>query len=247
MLVYSMHILIAEDNPTNAKVLKQLLSRANHSAEIAEDGLIAIEKLKHAGPFDMVFMDLQMPNLDGHDATQRIIAEIDNPPPIIACSANAFESDRKAASDSGMVGFVAKPVTQQAIETAIAGALPNAATTSGEPDGIDWDHFEMVIDDGDEESMDIYYEFCKSIPELINQMHTASQETDWQRFTSLAHQTKGTLATFGLIRLSERVAEFEQMGKEGAPDLSNNWQDLLLNEFNRDQLLLEQAIAKITA
>ena len=107
-------ILVAEDNALNAEIILTILKDYGIEAELAGDGDIVIDMLKRnqADHYDMILMDIQMPNMDGYEATKVIRrledrrAEI----PIVAMTANAFEEDRKAAFAAGMNGHVAKPI-----------------------------------------------------------------------------------------------------------------------------------------
>ncbi|MGN0393344.1 MAG: ATP-binding protein [Bariatricus sp.] len=108
-------ILLAEDNAMNAEIATELLKEAGFAVEHAEDGIICVDMLEknEAGYYDLILMDIQMPNMDGYKATT-IIRRLDEPGkkdiPIIAMTANAFEEDRKNALDAGMDEHVAKPV-----------------------------------------------------------------------------------------------------------------------------------------
>ena len=116
-------ILLVEDNELNREIASEVLSQFGFIVEYAEDGLVCIEMLSKAEPgyYDLILMDVQMPNLNGYDATKRIRRMEDKTKsqiPIIAMTANAFEEDRKDALAAGMNGHLAKPIeVEKLIET----------------------------------------------------------------------------------------------------------------------------------
>ncbi|GAB1392532.1 hypothetical protein MASR1M60_06950 [Rhodocyclaceae bacterium] len=118
------HILLVEDNPINREVALELLYGVGLSVDIAEDGLAAVKQAEQRH-YDLVLMDMQMPRLDGTEATVRIRALRGwSSIPIIAFTANAFGEDRQRCLDAGMNDHVAKPVTPQGLYAALAKWLP---------------------------------------------------------------------------------------------------------------------------
>jgi signal transduction histidine kinase/CheY-like chemotaxis protein len=117
---HPLRVLVAEDNGVNQKVALAMLRHLGYRADLAGDGLEAVEAVRRV-PYDVVFMDLQMPELDGVDATKRIIAE--HPPArrprIIALTANAFDEDREACLAAGMDDYVSKPLKTETLEAAL--------------------------------------------------------------------------------------------------------------------------------
>ncbi len=114
------HILVAEDNPINQRVMKHLLSRTGYIVEIAENGVEAVERAKHEQFWDMILMDCQMPVMDGFEAT-RIIrkSESSGRVPIIAVTANASLEEREKCLAAGMDDYLAKPVSRKALDAVI--------------------------------------------------------------------------------------------------------------------------------
>ena len=121
----SLRILLAEDNAVNQKVALALLDRLGYHADVAWNGREALEALERQ-PYDVVLMDVQMPELDGLDATRRICERWppDVRPRIIAMTANAMLEDREACFAAGMDDYVAKPIRPDALAEALRQAAP---------------------------------------------------------------------------------------------------------------------------
>ncbi len=111
-------VLVAEDNAVNQKVARKMLEKLGYEVDIAADGMQAIERL-HAQTYRLVFMDVQMPRLDGIEVTRRVRAEFNAQPHIIAMTANALAEDRSACLSAGMNDFIAKPVRLDDVRAAL--------------------------------------------------------------------------------------------------------------------------------
>ena len=125
-------ILLVEDNELNREIAVEILQEAGFSIETAGDGMAAVEKMRHAaaGTYDLVLMDVQMPKMDGYEAT-REIRKLSDPEkasiPIIAMTANAFAEDRQKAFESGMDGYIAKPIDISKMLETLKGFLKEKA------------------------------------------------------------------------------------------------------------------------
>ena len=121
-------ILLAEDNDLNAEIAMEILKEAGFIIEHAADGQICVDMMKNApaGYYDLVLMDIQMPNMNGYDATRTIRALQDSEKaaiPIVAMTANAFEEDKKNAYKAGMNGHIAKPIRIDELMSSLAEIL----------------------------------------------------------------------------------------------------------------------------
>ena len=121
-------LLLVEDNELNREIALEILKGAGFVVDTAEDGAVAVQKIKQAAPgqYDLILMDIQMPNLDGYEATRQIRALPDAEKasiPIFAMTANAFEEDRQNALAAGMNGHIAKPLDVPHLLRVLADAL----------------------------------------------------------------------------------------------------------------------------
>ena len=121
-------LLLVEDNELNREIALEILKEAGFVVDTAEDGAVAVQKIKQAAPgqYDLILMDIQMPNLNGYEATRQIRALPDAEKaniPIFAMTANAFEEDRQNALEAGMNGHIAKPLDVPHLLRVLADAL----------------------------------------------------------------------------------------------------------------------------
>jgi len=121
----TLHILLVEDNLINQKLAARLLEKAGHVVTIAANGKEAVDQVA-ARPFDLVLMDVQMPEMDGYEATQAIRLREQGDRrhlPIVALTAHAMVGDREKCLQAGMDGYVTKPVQPPVLFAAMAEAL----------------------------------------------------------------------------------------------------------------------------
>jgi two-component system, sensor histidine kinase and response regulator len=129
----SLGILLAEDNVVNQRLISRLLEKMGHQVTIVSDGQMAV-RLSGRQQFHLVAMDMQMPVMDGVEATEEIRArekESGRHLPIVAMTANAFDEDRRRWERAGMDGYVSKPVTAKTIATEIARVMPRRRRMRG--------------------------------------------------------------------------------------------------------------------
>ena len=135
-------VLIAEDNPINQQVAREILEQAGLSVEVVENGLLAVETIEGGAVFDAVFMDIQMPVMDGYEATRRIRRQKDaGRLPIIAMTAHALAGEREKCLAAGMNDHISKPIDRRLLYAALAKWIPagdpDCAAGGGDPEADD--------------------------------------------------------------------------------------------------------------
>jgi len=245
-----LRILLAEDNPVNQKLAIAMLHKRGHEVAAVENGRQALEMLERE-PFDLVLMDVQMPEMDGFTAT-RIIREREKATgrhiPIVAMTAHALKGDRERCIEAGMDDYVSKPIKRlqlyETIERVVAetsrGRSPADASA---PAGAD-DPADSILDreeilervGGDMELLAELVEiFTADSAEMLGRIEKAIETGDAEELRSAAHALKGSVGNFGENAAFKTARSLEMMGKEG--DLSNAKQALDLLKKQVEQVL----------
>ncbi len=207
------HVLIAEDSETNAMVAKKMLDRLHLTYEHVTDGAAAVDAALNRS-FDIVLMDVSMPNLDGLEAT-RMLRDRGYKTPIIAMTAHALKGDRDNALKMGMSDYLTKPVRPQALRDILGAWLPVADAESPEtahgPTGLDEDAINEIWA-GDLETFaqigEIFLAEMKwRLPELKDAPLSEKEHH--------AHSLKGAASNIGATELSRLASELEQVARSG--------------------------------
>jgi len=215
-----LHLLVAEDNAVNQRLAKQMLEKRGHTVVVVGNGQEALEALEREA-FDLVLMDVQMPLMDGFEATARIREREKSTGthiPIVAMTAHAMKGDRERCLEAGMDGYVSKPLrSQELFEAVEQWATREAAETAPAPPppGFDW---KAALDrvDGD---MDLLRElatlFREESPVLLSEIRDALARQDGPAVQRAAHTLKGSVATFGAQEAFEAALQMEMLGRNG--------------------------------
>ena len=113
---HPLRLLVAEDNPMNQKIVRKLLSKLGYESKVVSDGKEALDELSQQR-YDLVFMDVQMPGMDGLEATKMIRLCLDIQPVIIAMTANTMQGDRDSCLQAGMDDYISKPIEMEELLT----------------------------------------------------------------------------------------------------------------------------------
>lgn len=207
-------VLIAEDSETNAMVAKKMLDRLGLDYHHVLDGAAAIDAAL-ASEFDVVLMDVSMPNVDGLEAT-RVLRDRGFDKPIIAMTAHALKGDRDQAFEHGMTGYVTKPVRPQALRDALEEwllpATPDKPSMETKMNALDTDAIQQVWEGDLETYAEIGRIFMDELSWRIPGLRT-SQPNELEHH---AHSLKGAASNIGATELSRLAAELEQKAKSGS-------------------------------
>jgi two-component system, sensor histidine kinase len=221
-LARPLRVLLAEDNATNQLVFSKLVQDLPVDLTIAADGRDALERAR-AGSFDIVFMDLRMPEMDGLEATRaiRALGGAWNDIPIVALTANAFPEDVKECRDAGMNDFIAKPIRKKVLLERAAAVLAGhpllrAVTSMSAPAQetvtiLDRDMIDELIEAlGHADVRKLFNVFVAETAARLALLGGLSCAQDRARIHDEAHTLKGAAGTAGLSELSRLAAALEQ-------------------------------------
>jgi CheY-like chemotaxis protein len=241
-------VLLAEDNPVNQRLATHILERLGHEVTHAGTGREVLELLE-TGDFDLILMDIQMPELGGVEATQRIRARESREGghiPIVAMTAHAMTGDRERFLAAGMDEYISKPISQERLREVVRslGRQPDGAVTGeSDPSGISPTTEDASVSppfaDGpptiDREGLLARVEsdlellstlvgvFRADRPNLMGAIEVALQTKDARALGDAAHTLKGALSVFGVEPARSLAERLEKLGREGrldaAPDL----------------------------
>lgn len=215
------HVLVVDDNAVNRDVAIGLLKKLGISAEGASNGHEAIATIGESS-FDLILMDMQMPQMDGLEATRALRAS-GLKTPIVGLTANAFEADRLACIEAGMNDHVAKPVTKEKLEKQLSKHIHLAVATTSGPHGfvVDEDYQNGLKEAlGEEEFMCLVGEFGASCEMLISQAEAAISDGFADELDKVLHTLKGSALTLGFTSIAdaaqaERAKELRSVSLAG--------------------------------
>ncbi len=234
--ISGLRVLVAEDNPINQEIARDILENAGMECVLAEDGIQAVELVK-GQQFDVMLMDVQMPEMDGFEATYRIQDELgEKAPPILAMTAHALKGDADRCLKAGMTGYVSKPIKQEVLyreifkavqrwsgveESDPGGGSPeeDARKEKAEADAVLGEVVDMqaALQDlgvGEEAFYRVLRKFRDKYQDVLDEFRTLANQGEWTAFHDLAHSLKGSAGQLRINSVQEAAYALELATKE---------------------------------
>jgi PAS domain S-box-containing protein len=238
-----LRLLVAEDNSVNQKVMQKLLAHLGYQADIVSTGVEALEALDRQS-YDLVLMDVQMPELDGLEATRRIRARHGTRPHIVAMTANAMSGDRELCLQAGMDDYLPKPVELEDLARALGRLAPAAAAGAAAPppapaasavfapadpalacgappaaavlDRRRLDQLRTLEDEDNPRLVaDIVEMFLRDAPQHFGKLAEAVNAADAAALKAVAHRFLSSIENLGAVAMRERCMALEALGRAG--------------------------------
>jgi signal transduction histidine kinase/CheY-like chemotaxis protein/HPt (histidine-containing phosphotransfer) domain-containing protein len=263
---WPLRILLAEDNATNQKLALRLLERMGYQADVAANGVEVLQALERQ-LYDVVLMDIQMPEMDGLEATRKLRRELPEPrqPRVIAMTANAMQGDREMSLAAGMDDYVSKPIRIEELVEALSKSRPLVASPEpGEPAVLDLgSEVRPVVSDVvdpapdsavlDPKALDnllsmlggkfdylveLIDSFLEDAPQLLAELNQYIEGGDAAGVRRMAHSLKSNGADFGATAFSNLCKELEMMAKSGAIDGAAELAAKIVAEYAKVEMAL---------
>jgi CheY-like chemotaxis protein len=219
-----LRVLVAEDNATNQKLVSAMLDQQGHAVTLVGDGRLAVERAIQE-PFDLILMDVQMPEMSGLEATAAIRTHEEGTGrhvPIVALTARAMAGDREQCLAAGMDAYVSKPVRAAelfaAIDSVLAGtpgAARSAATAPPATSSVDVTALLAGFGGNADLVAEVIEVFLADAPEMIARLRTAVSGGDASEIAAAAHAVKGSAGLFAQGDTYERARDLESRARSG--------------------------------
>ncbi|HEX9997142.1 MAG TPA: response regulator, partial [Abditibacterium sp.] len=227
---HPLRLLLAEDNVINQKVALSILERLGYTADVVDNGALAVDAIERQ-PYDVILMDVQMPEMDGLEATRRIRTskEVASQPRIVAVTANAVQGNCEECFAAGMDDYVSKPFRPEELSAALRKCQPLAIkkpsipteTTSEfpifDPAGLE-ELRDILGQKADELLPSLLDNFFEEAPKLISAAREAVQQAKLTDLRRAAHTLKSNSRDFGAVALGEASRQLETDCKTSMPD-----------------------------
>jgi CheY-like chemotaxis protein len=218
-LLKDKRFLVVEDNEVNQKLVSYVLKKVGGEVDIANNGRAAIDLLEqNKAAYDLIIMDIQMPVMDGYEATEYIRKTLQLQTPIIAMTATALKGDHDRSVEVGMNDFMLKPFDFNDLYKRLIRLL---IKDTKEPHNHDAMNTQKLYDlslleglDDKESLLDVLNLFLENTPAQMTELTALSKMGDWDALYQLAHKLKGALAMLQATYISELLGKIEVSGRE---------------------------------
>jgi PAS domain S-box-containing protein len=244
------HVLVAEDSQVNQELIRRLLQKWGHTSVMAQNGKEALTLLD-AQKFDLVLMDVQMPELNGFEATAAIrTKERDSGAhiPIVALTAHALKGDRERCLEAGMDDYISKPIDAELLFEVVESITSKRERMGVNPPHINRFDIDLLLKEfeGDRELVSTLARvFADSSPSQLSRLREAVARRDAKAVASLAHAIKGSVANFRSRPAIDAAARLERLGQTGDFSAANTALAVLEDEIKRLGVELE-AFAQVS-
>lgn len=250
----NIRILLCEDNLLNQSLAKKVFIKFGFNFEIADNGKIGVEKLK-TEKFDLVLMDLQMPEMDGYQATLAIRNDLKLQIPIIAMTAHSLIGEKEKCMEIGMNDYVGKPFTQEDLYSKICSNLLNTSNPSGDSstnspvqlntnlDSINLNFLKEFSEGNKQFEKEMIELFLDQVPKDIADLDKAFKESDTLVIKQIAHKLKPSMSLLGLLTIAEDFNFIEKnvLAPEMFQSLVEKF-DFVKITLNKSYLILQQQL-----
>ncbi|MCS6989260.1 MAG: PAS domain S-box protein [Chloroherpetonaceae bacterium] len=229
---YPLTILVADDHAVNQKLAVAILEKMGYKPDVADNGLMVLDALSRK-TYDLILMDISMPEMDGYETTRRIIERYgDSRPRIVAMTANAMERDKALALAAGMDGYVSKPIQLlnlvAALQSAYAVKRAKANATLANAPLLDSATFDILNELSEQTGRDLVSEvielFLQHAPEQLDKLAKSISQNDFKQIQMTAHRLKGASLNVGAKRLAELCQRLEEAAERQTLSIED-WQE----------------------
>jgi two-component system, sensor histidine kinase and response regulator len=248
-------ILLTEDHPVNRVLAQKILQKQGHTVTCANNGKDAVHlwELQQSPKFDIVLMDVQMPVMDGLQATAYIREkerESGAHVPIVAMTAHAMKGDRERCLEGGMDGYISKPITPGGLAKAIAEALSISAIVKPAPGvatkGEKMDEQMLARFGGDADLLKELAElFMQSCPQMLEDIQAALLKRDGKALEIAAHSLKGSVGNFFSQGARDTAQKLELVGRSGNLTGAEELARLLADQIGEFNQILARSIEDV--